>query len=286
MNRLYNADAADILPSIDTDSVDMIFTDPPYNTTFLKMDNTGFNIKDYLPEFKRILRPNGWFFCFGTMEMFFEIMQSQLFTKKFEYIWIKKNGSLNFYNTISPRIAHEIICAYRQTDLKKMTNLYMDKESLRTEGKPYQISRKTKKETSEFRILQKYGYNKSIKNTGYREGTTVLKNYPSKSLMQHAERTTHPTQKPLELCKLITKAYCPPNGVILDPFMGSGTIPLAAKLVGRKYIGIELNKEYYEIADKRVRVSMTQKYDNNNINDKLDIVVKDNTPVPKQETLF
>ena len=216
------------------------------------MDNSGFNITDYLPEFKRILKPNGWFFCFGTMEMHSDILQSGVFIRKFEYIWIKKNGSLNFYNTISPRIAHEIICAYRHTDLKKMTELYMDKESLRTEGKPYQVSKNTKTANSEFRTLQKYGYNKSIKNTGYREGTTVLKNYTSKAQMKYAERTAHPTQKPLELCKLITKAYCQEDGLILDPFCGSGTIPLAAKQTGRNYIGIEKNTEYYEMAQKRI----------------------------------
>ena len=68
MYTLHNADTATILPQIDSNSVDMIFTDPPYNTTDLDIDAKGFNILSYLSEFKRVLKPNGWFFCFADMD--------------------------------------------------------------------------------------------------------------------------------------------------------------------------------------------------------------------------
>ena len=251
-SKLYNKDAYAVLPSIPTNSADMIFTDPPYNTTNLKMDTRGFNLKDFLASFSRILKPSGWFFCFGTMEMHAEIIYSKIFTRKFEYIWIKEKPVQNFFNTMSPLTAHEIICAYRHTDLKKMTELYMDRKLLRTVGEPYK--RKITKSNSEFGISQKIDYERTHENRGFREGTSLLKNYPSKPLMKHSERTAHPTQKSLELCKLICATYCPKNGLVLDPFAGSGTIPLSAKQTDRKYIGIEMNKEYYDIAYNRLNM--------------------------------
>ena len=253
IQKIYNDNALDILPTLSTDSASMIFIDPPYNSTSLEMDAAGFNILYYLKELKRILKPNGWLFCFGTIKTHCDIIESKQFIHKFEYIWDKGRGVPKFYNAITPMTSHEIIGVFRQPELKKMTELYMDKKSLRTPGKAYTKKHNQDQELSEFRKSQRHGeVNAETKNTGYREGLSVLKNYPSKSLMQHAERTTHPTQKPLELCKLICKAYCPPDGLILDCFMGSGTIPLAAKITGRQYIGIEINKEYFKIAQQRI----------------------------------
>ena len=253
IQKIYNDNALDILPTLSTDSASMIFIDPPYNSTSLEMDAAGFNILYYLKELKRILKPNGWLFCFGVLEMHAEIIQSKVFIRKFEYIWVKSKAVMKHHNTIAPMTGHEIICAYRQADLKKMTELYMDKKSLRTLGKAYTKKHNLNRDIGEFEKSQRSHFCNPIStNSGFREGTTLLKNYPSKQLMKHTERTTHPTQKPLELCKLICKAYCPPDGLILDCFMGSGTIPLAAKITGRQYIGIEINKEYFKIAQQRI----------------------------------
>ena len=61
---------------------------------------------------------------------------------------------------------------------------------------------------------------------------------------EHAERVDHPTQKPLEIIERMVKASCPPGGVVLDPFMGSGTTALAAQRLGRHFTGFELNPAY------------------------------------------
>ena len=61
-DEIYNADALTILPTIETDSIDMILTDPLYKTTSLELDKQPFNLEDYMQEFKRLLKPNGWFF--------------------------------------------------------------------------------------------------------------------------------------------------------------------------------------------------------------------------------
>ena len=69
---------------------------------------------------------------------------------------------------------------------------------------------------------------------------------------EHQERVDHPTQKPLEIIERMVKASCPLGGVILDPFMGSGTTAVAAQRCGRDYVGFELNGTYCDMIEKRL----------------------------------
>lgn len=66
------------------------------------------------------------------------------------------------------------------------------------------------------------------------------------------ERLDHPTQKPLGICRDIIKTHCRPAGIVFDPFTGSGTIPTAAVMEGRRYIGVESDEAYFEMASGRV----------------------------------
>ena len=68
----------------------------------------------------------------------------------------------------------------------------------------------------------------------------------------HSERVDHPTQKPLEIVERMVKASCPPGGIVLDPFMGSGTTAVAAKKNGRKFVGFELNEAYCKMIEERL----------------------------------
>ena len=247
-NEIYNADALTILPTIKTDSIDMILTDPPYNTTALKMDKQSFDLTSYLDEFKRVLKPNGWFFCFGTLDMYCEIKNNG-WRKKFEYIWRKSNAPAQSKTAVRPYLQHEHIFACIKPELEHATDLYFDSKSLRTKGKPYK--RITYPHHSEYNIAN--GRPQKVSQTindGYREGNSVLE-YTTKTHWK--DKTSHPTQKPLALCQLLCKGYCKSSGIVLDPFMGSGTTPLAAKTSNRKYIGIEINPKYYKMAQNRVQ---------------------------------
>ena len=63
----------------------------------------------------------------------------------------------------------------------------------------------------------------------------------------------HPTEKPRELMAYMLQTYSEENDIILDPFLGSGTTAVAAKQLGRKFIGIEISPKYCEIANQRLR---------------------------------
>ena len=69
---------------------------------------------------------------------------------------------------------------------------------------------------------------------------------------EHRERADHPTQKPLEIIEHMVKASCPPGGLVLDPFLGSGTTAVAARRCGRDFVGFELNADYCKLIEQRL----------------------------------
>ncbi|MGB4435393.1 MAG: site-specific DNA-methyltransferase, partial [Defluviitoga tunisiensis] len=76
------------------------------------------------------------------------------------------------------------------------------------------------------------------------------------SKKERGEGNNHPTVKPLSLIKYLITLVTPPEGVCLDPFEGSGTHALACEELGFNYIGFELDKQYYDIANKRIQKAL------------------------------
>lgn len=74
--------------------------------------------------------------------------------------------------------------------------------------------------------------------------------------MPEGETNGHPTIKPIKLMEYLIKLVTPPGGIVLDPFMGSGTTGVAARKLGCKFIGIEREREYREIAERRIEVAV------------------------------
>lgn len=88
------------------------------------------------------------------------------------------------------------------------------------------------------------GHGRGSINTSKGDGTGIRENKPCANV--------HPTVKPVRLMQYLCKLITPPGGTILDPFMGSGSTGVAAKSLGFEFIGIEMNPEYVEIAEKRI----------------------------------
>jgi site-specific DNA-methyltransferase (adenine-specific) len=75
---------------------------------------------------------------------------------------------------------------------------------------------------------------------------------------QDPERVDHPTQKPLAMIERMVRASCPADGLVLDPFMGSGTTAVAALRQGRRFAGFEINSGYLDIARRRLGIDAQQ----------------------------
>jgi site-specific DNA-methyltransferase (adenine-specific) len=243
-------DCLELMREMPDECVDLFITDPPYGTTDCDFD-TSRPINDVYNECCKVLKPNGWMFSFGPIDIFCDIMKSGKWRSKFEYVWIKPMPVPKTHNTIRPAYQHEMLFAFIKKSLSKISDLTYNEGVLSTKGDPYIRDRKksdsvgTYESSNRIVPIDKNG-NKvpyTIINDGIRSPTTLLK-ANTKQCMKHAERTTHPTQKPLEIIELIIKGYSIEGDLVCDPFLGSGTTLEACRKTNRNCIGFEISDEW------------------------------------------
>ena len=194
------------------------------------MEETGpYTIDDVeaLPEGQRAELING--------EIFMILSNARYF--RYKWIWVKSKPT-NFLNAKrQPLRKHEDICVFY-----KKPPVYHPQM---VEGKPYNKGLRKDQPTGSYRSFSPT----VVKSKGSRYPTDVIY-FPT----AEAEGPVyHPTQKPVELGRYLIRTYTDPGAVVLDNAFGSGSFLVAAALEGRKYIGIEKEKEYVEVARERLR---------------------------------
>jgi site-specific DNA-methyltransferase (adenine-specific) len=243
LNRVFCEDALVGLSRIPDGSIDLIVTDPPYGLgKDYGNDSDKLDAADYLQWMERWidialpkLMPTGCLYICLTWryspEVFVMLKQRMLMIN--EIIWDRRvpsmGGSVRSFTSV-----HDTIGFFA-----KQKGYYFDLDAVRI---PYDAETKKARSRSIF-IGAKWleiGYNpKDLWSV-------------SRLHREHPEREDHPTQKPLEIIERMIKASCPPGGIVLDPFMGSGTTAMAAKRCGRNFTGFELNSDYCEMIEKRL----------------------------------
>lgn len=216
-------------------SIDMIFCDLPYGTTQCKWD-TIIPFEPLWEQYNRIIKDNGAIVLFGSEPFSSTLRLSNLKYYKYDWVWDKVKGTGFLNARKQPMRNHELIsvfykkqCTYnpQKTFGHKMKKSYRSKD-LQTDV---------------------YG---EMKNDYTYEST---ERYP-RSIQVFSTDTQnsslHPTQKPLSLCEYMIKTYTSEGEIVLDNCMGSGTTGVAAKNLKRKYIGIELDNTYFNIAKDRI----------------------------------
>lgn len=189
-------------------------------------------------QLKRVIKPNGAIIMTASQPFTTTLISSNM--KMFRYCWVwEKTMASNFaLAKKQPFKKHEDICVFYQ---KQPTyNPQME------QGKPY-----TDKERS--RSMGVTGdalpSKKAITNTGTRYPSSVQK------FSNGNNGNVHPTQKPVALLEYLIKTYTQENETVLDFTMGSGSTGVAAKNTNRKFIGIELDERYFEIAKERINAN-------------------------------
>lgn len=236
--KLFHGNCLKIMPYIPDKSVDLILTDPPYGTTACKWDSI-IPLDLMWVQLKRIIKPDGAIVLFGSEPFSSALRMSNIKNYKYDWIWNKilKTGHLNAKHKLMTQ--HELIHIFGKGRTKYFP--IMEKgEPLHGEG-----DRKRKKNKI-------YGSEYNYKDT--RKGST--EKYPSSlsiSIQKIASsKTIHSTQKPVALMEYFIKTYSNENDTVLDFAMGSGTTGEACKNLNRDFIGIEIEKEYFDIAVKRI----------------------------------
>lgn len=244
---IYNADCLDILPTIPTASVDMVLCDLPY--TFEGKNRVTANAWD-LPiddkklwkEYTRIIKDAGAIVLFATNPFSSYLVMNHLDLFKYEWIWEKDNGSNFVHVNYQPFRVHEQILVFGKAPVTyNSAAKYMKYNPQYTYSTPYNIVRDGSTVTN----LSQF---KGRTSTDNPDG----KRYPRTVQRCNIERGYHPTQKPVELLAYLIETYTNPGDTVLDNTMGSGSTGVAAKKCERKFIGIELDKHYFEIAKDRI----------------------------------
>ena len=233
---LMQGDCLERMKEIPSGSVDMVMADPPYNITACKWDS----IIPFAPmweQLKRIIKPNGAIVLFGSQPFTSSLIMSNPKMFKYEQIWDKNKGTQPQLANIQPMKSHENILVFG----KGKINYYPQK----TKGDPY--TRDNKQNHTEHSLSKGLKPIKQV-NSGFRFPKTVLM-YPRDF---SAQSRLHPTQKPVALMEYLIKTYTNEGETVMDFTMGSGTTGVACANTGRKFIGIELDLNYFNIALDRI----------------------------------
>ena len=260
---IYNDDCLERLAKIPSKSVDLVVTSPPYADNrkgiYHGVPIDGY-VEWFLPiskELQRVLKPRGSFVLnikerivngerdTYVLELIIEMKrQGWLWTE--EYIWHKKNcypGKWpNRFRDAWERCLH--------FTKQKQFKMYQDAVKVPMgDWSKTRLDRLSEKDMTRDEAKNYSGFGKNISNWSGRR-----KAYPTNVLYMATEcnNVNHSAAFPLSLPTWFIRLFTKKGDVILDPFMGSGTTAIAAKMLGRLYVGMEIQKEYYEIAMNRI----------------------------------
>ena len=237
MNKSYKlilGDCLEKMKDIEDKSIDMILCDLPYGTTRCKWD-VVIPFDKLWEQYKRVIKNDGAIVLFGSEPFTSKLILSNLKMFKYELIWNKVQGKQPFLAKIQPMKSHENILVFC-----KSKTVYNPQMSL---GKPYTDKRKGQiAKTEHYERFERQSYEN--KSTRYPVSVLTYNNPNYKGM--------HPTAKPVPLLEYLIKTYTNENEVVLDNCMGSGSTGVACLNVNRKFIGIEKEEKYFNIAKERI----------------------------------
>ena len=240
MNLLYHGDCLNIIKDISDKSIDLIYTDLPFGTINAKWDNI-IPFDKLWEQYERIIKDDGVISLHATQPFTTDLINSNRKLWRYNWFWEKtKNKGANFMNAKNcPIKIIEEICIFSKNKIKHVGL----KDRLRYN--PQNLIECNKEVKGDKAGTNDINFSRpSLKAKYVREFT----NYPSNLLTFKHEKYDsglHSTQKPLALCEYIIKTYTNEGDIVLDNAMGAGTIPLAALKNNRKFIGIDIEEEYY-----------------------------------------
>ena len=228
MIKLLKGDCLELMKSIADGSIDAIITDPPYGTTACKWDSViPFDLM--WEQLYRIIKPNGAIVLFGSEPFSSALRMSNI--KNYKYDWyLNKNWVTGHLNAkIQPMRKMEVVSVFN-------SKIYYPQGLL-----PHNK-------------IKNRGVSSRTNNKAGTVNMQEFTNYPNNVIdFTRDKETLHPTQKPVSLMEYLIKTYTNENETVLDFTMGSGTTGVACKNTNRKFIGIEKDEKYFQIAEYRIK---------------------------------
>ena len=240
--KLWCGDCLELMNDIEDKSIDCIICDLPYGTTKCKWDIV-IPFDKLWEKYNRIIKDNGAIILFGTEPFSSELRLSNKSDYKYDIYWVKEKPT-NFMQ-VKKRVGKltENICVFykKQCTYNPQMVKYNGKK---VTNKPSETNAKFKSIVASNSPTMQI---KPYKDIGYR--------YPCDILNIRREKlgsTVHPTQRPVALLEYLIKTYTNENETVLDNCMGSGTTGVACKKLNRRFIGMEKDEKYFNIAKERI----------------------------------
>ena len=233
--KLIRGDCLEEMKQIEDKTIDLIICDLPYGMTKNKWDII-LPFDKLWKEYNRIIKDRGAIILFGSQPFTSIMITSNIKMFKYSLVW-EKNKFSDFLNSKKKpmKINEDIVLFYKKQPTYNPQYIYAE---------PYI---RWNKQTA---VDKQSNYGKHKENhienkDGRRLPTSILK-------FNRVERPIHPTQKPTDLLEWLIKTYSNENDLILDNCMGSGSTGVACKNTNRKFIGIEIEEKYYNMAVERI----------------------------------
>ena len=240
--QLWLGDCLELMKDIPDKSVDMILADLPYGTTDCSWDSV-IPFDKMWKLYERIIKDDGAIVLFGSEPFSSALRMSNLKLYKYDWKWDKIQGA-NFLNV-------------KYQPLKNIEDIMIFSKARVTYGKRTPIKYNPQGFTEKVQNkIHSSDYDGTFGSSSVKKGKkfkTTGTGYP-KCLIQFKrdKNKLHPTQKPVALLEYLIKTYSNEGDVILDNVMGSGSTGVAALNLDRKFIGIELDGKYFNIAKERI----------------------------------
>lgn len=245
-STLVNADCFDVFPFIEDKSIDMILCDLPYGTTACKWD-TIIPFEPLWAEYERIIKDNGAIVLTASQPFTTALIASNMRLFKYEWIWEKSTSAGFVHAKNMPLKRHENICVFSKAPMGHISQLGDRRMRYNPQGLKNVDRIHKRPSTGMVNVIGKRPSHK-------KEFKVTKEGYPNSILKfsQGNNGNVHPTQKPVALMEYLIKTYTNEGDTVLDNCMGSGTTNLACIKLNRKSIGIEKEKEYYDVAVRRL----------------------------------
>lgn len=240
--EIWHGDCLELMKNIPDHSIDCVICDPPFGSTPLLWDEV-LSFADLWKEYDRVVKDDGVICLFGQEPFSSKLRLSNESRYKYDWYWVKERLTNVFQVKRRPGKVVETISVFANNKHKyfpqksifagkKVTNKIGDKARFSD------VMAGTETKTKPLEYI----------DNGTRHPTQVLT-----FNRDDARKSLHPTQKPLALIEYLVKTYTNEGDLILDNAMGSGTTCLAARNLNRQFIGIEKQKEYYDICVERLK---------------------------------
>ena len=253
--KLYQGDCLEVMDELISLGVkfDAIITDPPYGTTNCKWDSV-IDLGEMWERVNTLIKPNGAIVLFGSEPFSSALRMSNIKNYKYDWYWNKNNSGNILCAKYMPLKIIENICVFSNNGKCNYIPQMIERTEKEKRNAVNELKRKGRHKKSDMFSGIKSGVFIATANPNYKYPVNLL-NYSTRAKECNNKVRLHPTQKPVDLLEYLIKTYTNEGDLILDFTMGSGSTGVAALNTNRRFVGIELNKDYFNIAVERLKNS-------------------------------